>query len=76
LIVFALAMFLCWLKVGTDILPLISVPKIGYYVLRKVPLYHRVFSRKAVAKWVRAERDGQAAPRDPIKGLCGKWLGV
>jgi cellulose synthase/poly-beta-1,6-N-acetylglucosamine synthase-like glycosyltransferase len=58
---FGLSMLLCWLMAGTDILPLVAMPRIGTYVLRKLPLYRRVFSGNAVAKWIRAERNGSSS---------------
>jgi len=53
---FALAIFLAWLTHGRDVLPLTGIFLIPLYVIRKLPLYHRILSDKTDAQWIRTDR--------------------
>ena len=50
------AVALAWLKYGRDVLPLRAIPSVAGYVLGKLPLYRKVFSRRAASSWVRTDR--------------------
>ena len=54
--VFAMAVMLAWARFARDILPLSEVPRIGLYVLAKIPLYLGFLVRRQV-EWVRSKRD-------------------
>ena len=53
---FATAVLLCWLKFGRDILPLGSILSVAPYVVAKLPLYGKVFSRGNNPRWIRTDR--------------------
>jgi cellulose synthase/poly-beta-1,6-N-acetylglucosamine synthase-like glycosyltransferase len=50
------AVLLCWLKFGRDILPLSSISLVVSYVAGKFPLYRQILSRGNSSQWVRADR--------------------
>ena len=50
------AVFISWLTYGRDILPLRSIPLIWPYILRKLPIYRSILSRKNNVQWVRTDR--------------------
>lgn len=56
LVLFFVAVALAWLRFARDILPLSEVPRIGIYVLAKIPLYLGFLVRRQV-EWVRSKRD-------------------
>ena len=56
LTLFAVAVLLAWARFSRDILPLSQVPRIGLYVLAKIPLYLGFLVRRQV-EWVRSKRD-------------------
>ncbi len=47
---------LCWLKFGRDIIPTNSILLIAFYVLKKLPIYHQIVSRKSRSAWIRTDR--------------------
>ncbi len=53
---FTVAVMLAWARFARDILPLSEVPRIGLYVLAKIPLYLGFLVRRQV-EWVRSKRD-------------------
>lgn len=53
---FAVAVFLCWLKYGRDILPLSAILSIVPYTIGKLPLYARMLSPKSSRQWIRTDR--------------------
>jgi cellulose synthase/poly-beta-1,6-N-acetylglucosamine synthase-like glycosyltransferase len=55
---YMLAVAMCWLKFGRDILPLSSIFSVFPYIARKLPLYRQVFSRGGSSRWIRTERKG------------------
>jgi cellulose synthase/poly-beta-1,6-N-acetylglucosamine synthase-like glycosyltransferase len=54
---FGLAVFLAWLVHGRDVLPAIAIASIAPYVLRKLSLYARILTGRAVAHWIRTDRN-------------------
>ena len=60
---FGFAIFLSWIRFGKDVLPARSLAEVAFFVLRKLPLYHRIFTGKPTAKWIRTDRD--AGPSSP-----------
>jgi cellulose synthase/poly-beta-1,6-N-acetylglucosamine synthase-like glycosyltransferase len=56
LVGFVSAMVLCWLNCGRDLLPLGKVLSIASYVLRKLPIYRQILSRKRSSQWIRTDR--------------------
>jgi cellulose synthase/poly-beta-1,6-N-acetylglucosamine synthase-like glycosyltransferase len=56
LLAFLLAVFLAWLKCGRDVLPPRAMLSIAPYVLGKLPLYRRILSNRADARWIRTDR--------------------
>jgi cellulose synthase/poly-beta-1,6-N-acetylglucosamine synthase-like glycosyltransferase len=56
LVGFVAAVFLCWLRWGRDILPLGSVLTIVSYIIKKIPLYFQILSRKSALQWIRTDR--------------------
>jgi cellulose synthase/poly-beta-1,6-N-acetylglucosamine synthase-like glycosyltransferase len=55
---YMLAVAMCWLKFGRDILPLSSILSVFPYVARKLPLYRQIFSRGSSSRWIRTDRKG------------------
>jgi hypothetical protein len=55
---YALALLLCWLRFGRDVLPLSSISSVCAYIGSKLPLYRRIFSRSRPPQWVRTDREG------------------
>jgi cellulose synthase/poly-beta-1,6-N-acetylglucosamine synthase-like glycosyltransferase len=55
---YMLAVAMCWLKFGRDILPLSSISSVFSYVAQKLPLYRQIFSRGGSSRWVRTDRKG------------------
>jgi cellulose synthase/poly-beta-1,6-N-acetylglucosamine synthase-like glycosyltransferase len=53
---FVTTVFLCWLRWGRDILPLGSVLPMVSYVIKKIPLYFQILSRKSALQWIRTDR--------------------
>ena len=64
---FGFAIFLAWVKFGKDVLPARSLAAVASFVFRKLPLYHRIFTGKPTAKWMRTDRDAgpPSPPRNP-----------
>ena len=60
---FGFAIFLSWIRFGKDVLPARSLAEVAFFVLRKLPLYRRIFTGKPTAKWIRTDRD--AGPSSP-----------
>jgi cellulose synthase/poly-beta-1,6-N-acetylglucosamine synthase-like glycosyltransferase len=60
---FGFAIFLSWIRFGKDVLPAGSLAEVPFFVLRKLPLYRRIFTGKPTAKWIRTDRD--AGPSSP-----------
>jgi cellulose synthase/poly-beta-1,6-N-acetylglucosamine synthase-like glycosyltransferase len=54
----AIAVCLCWVRCGRDILPLGALGSIGFYALGKLSLYAQIFSRKPGPQWIRTDRKG------------------
>ena len=48
--------FLSWLKVGRDILPLRSILLVAPYLIGKIPMYGLMLSGRAASQWTRTER--------------------
>jgi cellulose synthase/poly-beta-1,6-N-acetylglucosamine synthase-like glycosyltransferase len=57
LLAYIIAVLLCWLKFGRDILPLNSISSIVSYVLGKLPLYRQILSRSGGSQWTRTDRE-------------------
>lgn len=53
---FAFGVFLAWWKYGRDIIRPSAMLSMTAYVLRKLPLYGRIFSRKSGRQWIRTDR--------------------
>ena len=53
---YVIAVLLCWLKFGRDILPLSSVLSVATYVVDKLPLYRKIFARGNDPRWIRTDR--------------------
>lgn len=64
---FGFAIFLSWVRFGRDVLPARSLSAVAFFILRKFPLYHRIFTGKRTAKWIRTDRDTglPSGPRNP-----------
>jgi hypothetical protein len=64
---FGFAVFLSWIKFGKDVLPARSLSQVAFFILRKLPLYRRIFAGRPTNKWIRTDRDAgvSAPPRDP-----------
>lgn len=64
---FGFAVFLSWIKFGKDVLPAASLSQVAVFVLRKLPLYHRIFAGQPTNRWIRTDRDvgASSAPYDP-----------
>jgi cellulose synthase/poly-beta-1,6-N-acetylglucosamine synthase-like glycosyltransferase len=56
LVGFISAVFLCWLKVGHDILPPRAFLMIAVYVIGKLPLYLKIIFSKSAQQWIRTDR--------------------
>ena len=54
--VYMLAVLVCWLKFGRDILPLSSISLVFSYVAEKLPLYQQLFSGGDSSQWIRTDR--------------------
>jgi len=54
--VFSLALVLCWLKFGRDILPVGQIVSIASYAAKKLPLYRQILSRSGNLPWTRTDR--------------------
>jgi hypothetical protein len=52
----ALAIALCWTKVGRDILPLSAAATIDPFLRRKVNLYWSIIKGGAPSEWTRTDR--------------------
>jgi hypothetical protein len=52
-----LGVFLSWVKVGRDILPLRSFLMVVPYMIAKLPLYGMMLSRRSASQWTRTDRD-------------------
>lgn len=55
--VYIIAILLCWLKFGRDILPSRAILSIISYIFAKLPLYRQIFSRGSSPQWVRTDRE-------------------
>jgi cellulose synthase/poly-beta-1,6-N-acetylglucosamine synthase-like glycosyltransferase len=53
---YAVALFLCWLKFGRDVLPLRSLPSMARFIADKFPIYRGLFTGNAAKSWVRTDR--------------------
>jgi cellulose synthase/poly-beta-1,6-N-acetylglucosamine synthase-like glycosyltransferase len=56
LVGFIIAVSICWLKFGRDVLPPRSMFLIASYAFGKFPLYRRILSCKLGPEWIRADR--------------------
>jgi cellulose synthase/poly-beta-1,6-N-acetylglucosamine synthase-like glycosyltransferase len=54
---YMVAVLLCWLKFGRDILPLSSISSVVYYIVGKLPLYREILSRRGTVQWTRTDRE-------------------
>jgi cellulose synthase/poly-beta-1,6-N-acetylglucosamine synthase-like glycosyltransferase len=54
--VYVVAVSLCWLKYGRDILPLSSISSVISYVVDKLPLYRQILSHGGSSQWIRTDR--------------------
>jgi cellulose synthase/poly-beta-1,6-N-acetylglucosamine synthase-like glycosyltransferase len=54
---YVLAILLCWLRFGRDILPLTSILSVASYALGKLPLYRQIVSRGDSSQWIRTDRE-------------------
>ncbi|MDP3088409.1 MAG: glycosyltransferase family 2 protein [Methylotenera sp.] len=55
-IFFGVAVFGAWLKFGRDVISLVGLLYVPFYVLRKIPLYLKFILNRQV-EWVRSNRD-------------------
>jgi cellulose synthase/poly-beta-1,6-N-acetylglucosamine synthase-like glycosyltransferase len=53
---YTIAVMLCWLKFGRDILPLSSISSVATYAIDKLPLYRQIVSRNGNSEWIRTDR--------------------
>jgi cellulose synthase/poly-beta-1,6-N-acetylglucosamine synthase-like glycosyltransferase len=53
---FTAALLIAWSQFGRDILPRSQLSLIPKYVLEKIRLYIRIYSKRSAAQWVRADR--------------------
>jgi cellulose synthase/poly-beta-1,6-N-acetylglucosamine synthase-like glycosyltransferase len=56
LLAYSLAVLLCWLKFGRDILPFSSILSVISYIVGKLPLYQQIFTRESNLQWTRTDR--------------------
>jgi hypothetical protein len=63
---YIVAVLLCWVKCGLDVLPLSSVLSVAHYLDRKLQLYAHIFVRNEKTEWIRTDRSDSA--RDPQEG--------
>ena len=56
LVGFALAVVLCWVRYGRDLLPARALVAVGPFVRTKLRLYRRIFRGRTPSRWVRTER--------------------
>jgi cellulose synthase/poly-beta-1,6-N-acetylglucosamine synthase-like glycosyltransferase len=56
LLVFMVAIFLSWWKVGRDILPPSAGFLVPLYIIWKIPIYLRILSGKTTGQWTRTDR--------------------
>ena len=54
---YLIAVTLCWLRFGRDILPLSSISSMISYVGDKLPLYRQMLSRDGGSQWIRTDRE-------------------
>jgi cellulose synthase/poly-beta-1,6-N-acetylglucosamine synthase-like glycosyltransferase len=53
---FLCAIFLSWVAFGRDIVPPSQIFAICSYVIKKLPLYHKILFRKSAGQWIRTDR--------------------
>lgn len=53
---YLVAVILCWVKFGRDVLPLNSILSVASYVIGKFPLYFQILSRGNSPRWIRTDR--------------------
>ncbi len=53
---YLIAVTLCWLKFGRDILPLSSILSVASYVLDKLPFYRQTLFGGRSSQWIRTDR--------------------
>jgi glycosyltransferase involved in cell wall biosynthesis len=60
----AVAVILCWIKYGRDILSPSAILSIAYYVIGKLPVYSQILTFKSRSQWIRTDRkkSGQSEP--------------
>ena len=54
---YLIAVTLCWVKIGANILPLSSISSMISYVGDKLPLYRQMLSRDGGSQWIRTDRE-------------------
>jgi cellulose synthase/poly-beta-1,6-N-acetylglucosamine synthase-like glycosyltransferase len=53
---FLSAVLLSWLKFGRDIVPSKAILLVASYILKKLPIYRQIVSRRAGSSWIRTDR--------------------
>jgi hypothetical protein len=53
---YVVALFLCWLKFGRDVLPLRSLPAMVRFIADKFAIYRGIFTGNPAKSWVRTDR--------------------
>jgi cellulose synthase/poly-beta-1,6-N-acetylglucosamine synthase-like glycosyltransferase len=56
LLLYLVAILLCWLKFARDILPLRSILSVAAYAIGKLPLYFQFLSHSGNSQWIRTDR--------------------
>ena len=56
LLAYSLAIVVCWLNCGREILPLSSIFSVASYAVSKLPLYRQILSRGDGSEWIRTDR--------------------
>ena len=56
IVVFALGIFICWLKYGRDILPPSAFLSVASYVFGKLPIYRQFLAGGTALQWTRTDR--------------------
>jgi cellulose synthase/poly-beta-1,6-N-acetylglucosamine synthase-like glycosyltransferase len=53
---FTVAIIVCWWTHGRDLLPIRAIGFVILYVVRKLPIYRGILSKRLASEWKRAER--------------------
>jgi cellulose synthase/poly-beta-1,6-N-acetylglucosamine synthase-like glycosyltransferase len=56
LVAYVVAICICWLQYGRDVLPPRSILSIAPYLISKLPIYRKLLSGKSRSQWVRTDR--------------------